>query len=71
MWISKLWPGADILIVVVCPDDAELASGDAMLGVAGDDGGDADEENFLPLEDNGMEMDQGPEEHIDRHQVGT
>ncbi|XP_014008619.1 condensin-2 complex subunit H2 [Salmo salar] len=50
-------------------DDAELASGDAMLGVAGDDGGDADEENFLPLEDNGMEMDQGPEKHIDRHQA--
>ncbi|XP_029598045.1 condensin-2 complex subunit H2 isoform X2 [Salmo trutta] len=50
-------------------DDAELASGDAMSGVAGDDGGDADAENFLPLEDNGMEMDQGPEKHIDRHQA--
>ncbi|XP_064864280.1 condensin-2 complex subunit H2-like isoform X2 [Oncorhynchus nerka] len=50
-------------------DDAELAAGDAMSGVAGDDGADAGAENFLTLEDNGMEMDQGPEEHIDRHQA--
>uniref|UniRef100_A0A4W5K3L6 Condensin-2 complex subunit H2 n=1 Tax=Hucho hucho TaxID=62062 RepID=A0A4W5K3L6_9TELE len=50
-------------------DDAELAAGNAMSDVAGDDGGDAGAENFLPLEDNGMEMDQGPEEHIDRHQA--
>ncbi|XP_071242218.1 condensin-2 complex subunit H2-like [Salvelinus alpinus] len=50
-------------------DDAELAAGDAMSGVAGDDGGDGGAENFLPLEDNGMEMDQGPEKHIDRHQA--
>uniref|UniRef100_A0A8C8D9F4 Condensin-2 complex subunit H2 n=1 Tax=Oncorhynchus tshawytscha TaxID=74940 RepID=A0A8C8D9F4_ONCTS len=46
-----------------------LAAGDAMSGVAGDDGADAGSENFLTLEDNGMEMDQGPEEHIDRHQA--
>ena len=71
MCISKLWPGVDFLIVVVCPDDAELAAGDAMSGVARDDGADAGAENFLTLEDNGMEMDQGPEEHVDRHQVGT
>ncbi|XP_036800552.1 condensin-2 complex subunit H2-like isoform X2 [Oncorhynchus mykiss] len=49
-------------------DDAELAAGDAMSGVARDDGADAGAENFLTLEDKGMEMDQGPEEHIDRHQ---
>ncbi|XP_035604699.1 condensin-2 complex subunit H2-like isoform X2 [Oncorhynchus keta] len=50
-------------------DDAELAAGDAMSGVARDDSADAGAENFLTLEDNGMEMDQGPEEHIDRHQA--
>ncbi|XP_041728393.1 condensin-2 complex subunit H2-like [Coregonus clupeaformis] len=49
--------------------DAELAAGDAGVGVVGEDGGDAGADNFLPLEDNGMEMDQGPEEHIDRHQA--
>ncbi|CAB1345844.1 unnamed protein product [Coregonus sp. 'balchen'] len=49
--------------------DAELAAGDAGEGVVGEDGGDAGADNFLPLEDNGMEMDQGPEEHIDRHQA--
>ncbi|XP_068590056.1 condensin-2 complex subunit H2 [Cebidichthys violaceus] len=31
-------------------------------------GGDA-EEDFLPLEDNNMELDQDPEEHVDRHQA--
>ncbi|KAK9526047.1 hypothetical protein VZT92_016704 [Zoarces viviparus] len=31
-------------------------------------GGDA-EEDFLPLEDNNMELDQDPEEHLDRHQA--
>ncbi|XP_031734708.1 condensin-2 complex subunit H2 isoform X1 [Anarrhichthys ocellatus] len=33
-----------------------------------DNGGDA-EEDFLPLEDNNMELDQDPEEHLDRHQA--
>ena len=32
---------------------------------AGDDGGGS----FLPLGDNGMEMDQSPQEHIERNQV--
>ena len=27
------------------------------------------EDDFLPLEENNMELDQNPEEHIDRHQV--
>ncbi|XP_035640232.1 condensin-2 complex subunit H2-like isoform X2 [Oncorhynchus keta] len=49
--------------------EAEFAAGDAVAGVTGDDGGDAGADNFLPLEDNGMEMDHGPEEHIDRHQA--
>uniref|UniRef100_A0A3P8ZPL0 Condensin-2 complex subunit H2 n=1 Tax=Esox lucius TaxID=8010 RepID=A0A3P8ZPL0_ESOLU len=41
--------------------------------VVGDDGGDYgvddNAENFLPLEDMEMEMDQGLEEHVDRHQA--
>ncbi|XP_031653352.1 condensin-2 complex subunit H2-like isoform X2 [Oncorhynchus kisutch] len=44
-------------------------AGDAMSDVARDDGADAGAENLLTLEDNGMEMDQGHEEHIDRHQA--
>ncbi|XP_054480888.1 condensin-2 complex subunit H2 [Anoplopoma fimbria] len=33
-----------------------------------DNGGDA-AEDFLPLEDNNMELDQDPKEHVDRHQA--
>lgn len=35
----------------------------------GEDGGDA-ADNFLPIDDN-MELDQNPEEHVDRHQVSV
>ncbi|XP_023281189.1 condensin-2 complex subunit H2-like [Seriola lalandi dorsalis] len=47
-----------------------LVTGEAAAGAAdvGDDGGDA-ADNFLPLEDNNMELDQEPEEHIDRQQA--
>lgn len=38
------------------------------MGVAGDDHDDGGE-HLLPLEDNGAEMEQGPEEHVDRHQA--
>lgn len=34
------------------------------------DGGDA-AEDFLPIEDHNMELDQEPEEHVDRHQVSV
>ncbi|XP_076016145.1 condensin-2 complex subunit H2 isoform X2 [Genypterus blacodes] len=46
---------------------AEPAGGDAVDQVACN----AVEERFLPLEEDGMEMDQdqGPEEHVDRHQA--
>lgn len=44
------------------PVAASLIGGEAAADVA-----DAVEENFLPLEDDGM--DQEPEEHVDRHQV--
>ncbi|XP_071358745.1 condensin-2 complex subunit H2 [Trachinotus anak] len=49
---------------------AAPTTGDAAVGVAdvGDGGGDATE-NFLPLDDNNMELDQEPEEHVDRQQA--
>ncbi|KAM3858898.1 condensin-2 complex subunit H2 [Diretmus argenteus] len=37
---------------------------EAEVGVGGGNDG---EENFLPMQDNDMEMDHGPEEHIERH----
>jgi len=51
---------------------AAPTTGDAAVGVAdvGDGGGDATE-NFLPLDDNNMELDQEPEEHVDRQQVSV
>eukprot|EP00064_Thunnus_orientalis_P024743 superscaffoldBa00011100_g25051 len=51
------------------PDAASLIGGEAAAADVADAGGDAAEENFLPLEDdNGMELDQDPEEHVERHQ---
>ncbi|KAM7378627.1 hypothetical protein PAMA_013505 [Pampus argenteus] len=51
------------------PDAASLIGGEAAADVA-DAGGDAvEEENFLPLEENNMELDQDPEEHVERHQA--
>ncbi|XP_026217307.1 condensin-2 complex subunit H2 [Anabas testudineus] len=44
--------------------DAVLGQADAEYG-----GDDAAAENFLPLEDNNMELDQQLEEHVDRHQA--
>ncbi|XP_074481016.1 condensin-2 complex subunit H2 isoform X3 [Sebastes fasciatus] len=44
------------------------APADAPLADIEDNGGDA-AENFLLLEDNNMELDQDPEEHVDRHQA--
>ncbi|XP_062238287.1 condensin-2 complex subunit H2 [Platichthys flesus] len=41
---------------------------DAGDGGDGGDGGDA-AENFYPLDDNNMELDQEAEEHVDRHQA--
>ena len=41
-----------------------------ITGDANDGGGDA-EENFLPLDNNNMELNQEPEEHVDRHQVSV
>ncbi|XP_071771896.1 condensin-2 complex subunit H2 [Centroberyx gerrardi] len=38
----------------------------ANVDEGGDSGG---EDNFLPIEDNDVEMDHGPDEHIDRHQA--
>ncbi|XP_029901950.1 condensin-2 complex subunit H2 [Myripristis murdjan] len=52
-------------------DAVPEAAADAGVAVANDDEGGIDEgeENFLPIEDNGMEMDHEPEEHIERHQA--
>ncbi|KAJ8006829.1 hypothetical protein DPEC_G00111290 [Dallia pectoralis] len=50
-------------------DGAELAGVDAVAGGDCGDCGDEGAENFMPLEDNGTEMDQGLEEHVDRHQA--
>ncbi|KAM4615030.1 condensin-2 complex subunit H2 [Polymixia lowei] len=46
-------------------------AGDAGVcaGNVNEDGGHDGGEDFLPLEDNNMEMDHGPEEHIDRCQA--
>ncbi|XP_060930830.1 condensin-2 complex subunit H2 [Limanda limanda] len=54
--------------------DAAGAGGDGGEGDAGDAGGDGGAggdaaENFFPLDDNNMELDQEPEEHVDRHQA--
>ncbi|XP_044199062.1 condensin-2 complex subunit H2 isoform X2 [Thunnus albacares] len=52
------------------PDAASLIGGEAAAADVADAEGDAAEENFLPLEDdNGMELDQDPEEHVERHQA--
>ncbi|XP_038564573.1 condensin-2 complex subunit H2-like isoform X1 [Micropterus salmoides] len=51
--------------------DADPRSADSLQDVvapADVDGGDA-AEDFLPIEDHNMELDQEPEEHVDRHQV--
>ncbi|KAM7367443.1 hypothetical protein PAMP_015344 [Pampus punctatissimus] len=51
------------------PDAASLIGAEAADDIA-DAGGDAvEEENFLPLEENNMELDQDPEEHVERHQA--
>ncbi|KAL0962808.1 hypothetical protein UPYG_G00345750 [Umbra pygmaea] len=53
--------------------DTELEAGHGMVGIAredgGDDCGDDGAENLLPLEENGMEVDHGLEEHVERHQA--
>lgn len=48
--------------------EAAAASADVGAGDGGDDAGEA-AENFLPLDDNNMDVDQEPEEHVDRQQA--
>ncbi|KAG7232440.1 hypothetical protein INR49_008860 [Caranx melampygus] len=48
--------------------DAAAGAADAGDGNGGNDGGEA-AENFLPLDDNNMDVDPEPEEHIDRQQA--
>ncbi|XP_026183131.1 condensin-2 complex subunit H2 [Mastacembelus armatus] len=82
--INLFFPGEDDLLLVTHrsaastlvtdrgPDPAEPLQqhqdADAAVGVAEGGGGDA-EENFFPLEDDNMDVDQAPEEHVDRHQA--
>ncbi|XP_053718520.1 condensin-2 complex subunit H2 isoform X1 [Synchiropus splendidus] len=47
----------------VCGNEAAPLSGVSFGG------GDAPEEDFLPLENSGMELDQQVEEHVERHQA--
>ncbi|XP_039979382.1 condensin-2 complex subunit H2-like [Xiphias gladius] len=42
----------------------------AMAPITGDGGDDA-ADNFLPLDDNNMELNQEPEEYVDRHQASS
>lgn len=66
--IADHWHSTDSLAQSRHPP-ANEASEDHGAQVANDDGGDDGGVNFLPIEDNCLEMDHMPEEHINRHKA--